>query len=204
MLFSYTLATIVIRHKVMNTNVVIGGIILLFAIVGAIALGMSAVEDVQDQTNAAHSERSDEASVEGLSDRDSIVNDTDGPVTNETTENDDMSADSGDRADEAASGSFSAYSPEKLALAADGDVVLFFKASWCPSCRALEADIRANMEDISPGLTILEVDFDSSTELKQRYGVTTQHTLVQVDQYGEQINKWIGGNTLNTVEANII
>lgn len=33
-------------------------------------------------------------------------------------------------------GSYEAYAPEKIAMAsADHDVVLFFRAGWCPTCR---------------------------------------------------------------------
>lgn len=96
-------------------------------------------------------------------------------------------------------GSYEKYDPSKLALANDGKVVLFFKASWCPTCRALDADIKANLAAIPGGVTILEVDYDNSTELKQKYGVTMQHTLVQVDAQGNLIMKWSGGNTLTAL-----
>ena len=96
-------------------------------------------------------------------------------------------------------GSYEVYDPSKLALAEKGKVVLFFKASWCPSCRALDADIKANMGAIPGGVTILEVDYDKSGDLKQKYGVTMQHTLVQVDAKGNLLNKWSGGNTLTSV-----
>ena len=89
-------------------------------------------------------------------------------------------------------GSYEAYSPEKIARAATGDVVLFFHASWCPSCRALSSDIEANMGSIPEGVTILKVDYDKETELKKKYGVTYQHTLVQVDKDGNMIKKWSG------------
>ena len=49
-------------------------------------------------------------------------------------------------------GSYEAYAPEKLALANSGDVVLFFRASWCPTCRALDADIKAHLNDIPAGV----------------------------------------------------
>ena len=77
-----------------------------------------------------------------------------------------------------------------------GNVVLFFRASWCPKCRALDADINANIKNIPGNLTILNVDYDNSTELKKKYGVTYQHTLVQVDKSGAMIKKWAGSPTL--------
>jgi thiol-disulfide isomerase/thioredoxin len=100
-------------------------------------------------------------------------------------------------------GSYEAYSPEKLALAEEGDVVLFFRASWCPTCRILDADLRANEANIPAGVTILDVDYDNSTALKQRYGVTYQHTLVQVDDEGNQIAKWSGSPSLSALLSNI-
>lgn len=101
------------------------------------------------------------------------------------------------------SGSYEAYSPEKLALADSGDVVLFFRASWCPTCRALDTDIKANMQSIPAGVTILDVNYDNSTALKQKHGVTYQHTLVQVDSSGNQITKWMGSPTLASLLTNI-
>lgn len=100
-------------------------------------------------------------------------------------------------------GSYEAYSESKLAKAEDGKVVLFFRASWCPSCRTLDTDIKANQAMIPEGVTILDVDYDQSTALKQKYGVTTQHTLVQVDAKGNMLNKWSGSATLATVVSNI-
>ncbi len=100
-------------------------------------------------------------------------------------------------------GSYEVYSASKLVMAEKGDVVLFFKASWCPSCRTLDADIKANLGSIKDGLTILEVNYDTETALKQKYGVTSQHTLVQVDMDGNLISKWSGGGTLAALEAKV-
>src|SRR3989344_43333 len=90
-----------------------------------------------------------------------------------------------------ASGSYEVYSPEKVALAsATHDVVLFFRASWCPTCRALDGDIKASLSKIPSDLAILDVNYDDSSSLKQKYGVTYQHTFVQVDKDGNLIKKW--------------
>jgi len=101
-------------------------------------------------------------------------------------------------------GSYVTYDASKVAMAsATKDVVLFFKASWCPSCVAVDKDIKANLSAIPESLTILEVDYDTSTELKKKYGVTTQHTLVQVDAQGNLIKKWSGGTTLAALVGNV-
>src|SRR3989344_2622667 len=96
-------------------------------------------------------------------------------------------------------GSYQAYNPEKIALAESEKVVLFFHASWCPSCRAINTDIENNLNNIPAKLNILKVDYDKETELKKKYGVTYQHTFVQVDKDGNLIKKWSGGQTLSSI-----
>ena len=100
-------------------------------------------------------------------------------------------------------GSYEAYSAEKIARAETGDVVLFFHASWCPSCRGLNSSIESNLKSIPEGVTILKTDYDKETELKKKYGVTYQHTLVQVDKDGNMIKKWSGGVSLDNLLSQI-
>ncbi len=69
-------------------------------------------------------------------------------------------------------------------------VVLFFNAKWCPSCQQANKSFLNNK--VPAGLIILSVDYDTSTELKKKYGVTYQHTFVQVDSNGNMIKKWSG------------
>ncbi len=103
----------------------------------------------------------------------------------------------------AQAGSYIAYAPEKIAMAETGDVVLFFHASWCPSCRALNSDIEKNVSTIPSRVTILKTDYDQEVELKKKHGVTTQHTLVQVDKDGNLIKKWSGGSKLENLISQI-
>ncbi len=101
-------------------------------------------------------------------------------------------------------GSYESYEIPKIAMAsATHDVVLFFKASWCPTCKAVDADIKAHLKDIPPSLTILDVNYDNSTELKKKYGVTYQHTFVQVDGQGKLIKKWSGSPTLASLVSEV-
>jgi thioredoxin 1 len=92
---------------------------------------------------------------------------------------------------------------DKIARAETGDVVLFFHASWCPSCRGLNTSIESNLKSIPEGVTILKTDYDTETELKKRYGVTYQHTLVQVDKDGNMIKKWSGSPSLDSLVSQI-
>ncbi len=91
---------------------------------------------------------------------------------------------------------YETYEPSALAFANKGNVVLFFRASWCPTCRALDRDIENNRNNIPKDLLILDVDYDEYKDLKKKYGVTYQHTLVQVDANGNLIKKWSGSPTL--------
>lgn len=105
---------------------------------------------------------------------------------------------------EAKPGTYTDYNPALLANAESGDVLLFFHAKWCPSCRGLEKDIEESLGDIPANVTILHVDYDTATELKKKYGVVRQHTLVRVDANGDKIETLTGlTNTLEQVVAQL-
>lgn len=89
-------------------------------------------------------------------------------------------------------GNYVAYSADAIA-AANGTKVLFFHAPWCPQCKALDASIKAG--PIPANTTIIKVDYDSSQALKQKYGVTTQTTLVLVDDNGNLVKKYVAYST---------
>ena len=82
---------------------------------------------------------------------------------------------------------------------AASDVVLFFNASWCSTCKEARENLEADPTAIPAGLTIVKVDYDDSDELKQTYGVTVQHTFVQVDADGNEIAKWNGSVTADEI-----
>jgi thioredoxin 1 len=82
---------------------------------------------------------------------------------------------------------------------AAGDVVLFFAADWCPTCQTTKKNLEADPAAIPAGLAIVRVDYDNSDELKQKYGVTTQHTFVQVDADGNEVAKWTGSLTADEI-----
>lgn len=78
------------------------------------------------------------------------------------------------------------------ALAEKGPTVLFFAADWCPTCRSALQDINANGARMN-GITVVVVDYDKAADLKAKYGVTSQHTFVQIDAQGEKLAIWNGG-----------
>lgn len=81
------------------------------------------------------------------------------------------------------------------------NTVIFFHAGWCPSC--VSADKNISWEEIPAGTTILKADFDGSTELKQKYGVTSQHTFVQIDSEWNLVKKWSGSNNVADILENV-
>jgi thioredoxin 1 len=78
--------------------------------------------------------------------------------------------------------------------------VLFFAASWCPTCRAADKDFNANLDKIPGDVVILKTDYDTQTALKTKYGITRQHTFVYVNAKGEALKKWSGGATAEIIE----
>lgn len=82
-------------------------------------------------------------------------------------------------------GSYVEYSDGAIE-ATPGAKALFFHADWCPQCRSLDEDLEAR--GAPDGLTVFKVDYDSRTDLRQKYGVTLQTTIVFVDDAGEKIS----------------
>jgi thioredoxin 1 len=85
---------------------------------------------------------------------------------------------------------------------AETDVVLFFHATWCPTCKAADDSLTSN--PVPTGLTIVKVDYDENTDLKERYGVTVQHTFVQVDPDGTELAKWTGSTTAEQIAGHTV
>lgn len=103
----------------------------------------------------------------------------------------------------ASEGRYADYSEEAVAAEGYDETILFFHAAWCPECRAFEQAITD--DDIPAGVQILKVDYDDSSELRQRYEVTIQSTFVKVNQEGDRVSLWVGygrDKSLNAVLEN--
>lgn len=85
-----------------------------------------------------------------------------------------------------------------------GTKILFFHASWCPQCRAIEEDIIR--DGVPANTTIIKVDYDKSQALRQKYGVTIQTTLVKVDDQGDLVEKFVAYDdpTLDSIIENLL
>ena len=78
---------------------------------------------------------------------------------------------------------------------ADSKVVLFFNAKWCPDCRAINEALTSDPGKIPAKTTVVSVDYDQHTDLRQRYGVTMQHTFVQINSSGDKVRQWASTST---------
>lgn len=98
------------------------------------------------------------------------------------------------------------FSPTALSQAAGSRRVLFFYANWCPTCKPADADFTANAAQLPSDVTLIRVNYnDTETDqaekdLAKKYGVTYQHTYVQIDAEGNEITKWNGGQMKELLE----
>jgi len=184
----------------MNKNIgIIIGVIVLAVIVGGIYVSSNAKNDAMMAKEQMEQKAMEEKKA--TEEKDAMMK-ADATKTDSMMKKDETSMI--DKSDTMMKvGSYEAYSADKLARAETGDVVLFFYASWCPSCRGLNSSIESNLKSIPEDVTILKTDYDKETELKKKYGVTYQHTLVQVDKNGNMIKKWSGGSTLDNLLSQI-
>lgn len=98
------------------------------------------------------------------------------------------------------------YSPETFKEASGSRRVLFFYANWCPICKPADEDFRDNADVIPADVVVIRVNYndtatdDAEEALAQTYGITYQHTFVQIDANGQQVTKWNGGDTTELLE----
>lgn len=132
------------------------------------------------------------------------------PVQNQTIEQETSDAqgvqETQDTNSQVLSERYLTYSEENLKKATEnnGKAIVFFHAGWCPSCQAAEKELKEKWSEVPQDVTILKTDYDTSTELKAKYGITMQDTWVQVNSQGNEITKWnSGGEGLKTLLANL-
>ena len=72
------------------------------------------------------------------------------------------------------------YSAAALAEAqtANRPVALHFHADWCPTCRAQDKALQSLKSEKGLDLTILTANYDTEKDLKRRFNVNSQSTLV--------------------------
>lgn len=85
------------------------------------------------------------------------------------------------------------YSKTVFDASAEKKRVLYFHATWCPICKVVNDELTEKSDQIPSDVVVFKTDYDSEKELKTKYGVTYQHTFVQVDAEGKKVTAWNGG-----------
>lgn len=100
------------------------------------------------------------------------------------------------------------FSSSTLNKFANSRRVLFFYADWCPTCKVANEEFLQKTELIPTDVTLIRVNYnDSQTDqeekdLAKKYGITYQHTFVQIDAQGNTRTVWNGGE-IDELLANI-
>ncbi|MEZ4180073.1 MAG: thioredoxin family protein [Candidatus Doudnabacteria bacterium] len=175
----------------MNQKIILGAIIAIIAIALGAYFVSSSKNNSQVASDSESSQQADQKSDDAM-----MMEDKE----NESMMMEDKDSMTKDGQDDAMmmekAGSYEDYSAQAVQTAlADGKkVVLFFHAIWCPDCKAADAAFKANADQIPANTVVFKTDYDNNSDLKTKYGVTTQHTFVQIDQNLNKITAWVSGD----------
>lgn len=89
------------------------------------------------------------------------------------------------------------YSKERLKNSSKENIVLFFHADWCSSCRSFEKQVLT--EKIPEDILILKVNYDKENELRRKYNIVTQTSFVLVDSDWNLKKRWIWWTWINSI-----
>jgi len=84
--------------------------------------------------------------------------------------------------------------------------VLFFYANWCPTCRPVDQELGNDPNKLPEDVVVIRVNYndtDTDQEEKQlakKYGITYQHTFVEIDSVGNALQIWNGGGVAEILE----
>ncbi len=82
-----------------------------------------------------------------------------------------------------------------------GDIVLFFHADRCPTCRQAEKSFLET--GIPAWLTILKTNYDQETELKKKYSVLSQTSYVYIKPDGTLIKRRVWWTRIDDIISKI-
>lgn len=76
-------------------------------------------------------------------------------------------------------------------------VVYFFKTASCASCKTAQKDLDTRLSTYSTPFVVVVVEYDKEPgkTLKEKYGISSDHTWIQIDADGNVVTKWQGGTT---------
>lgn len=85
--------------------------------------------------------------------------------------------------------------------------VLFFYASWCPTCQPVDRELNEKADSIPSNTVVLRVNYnDPDTDEEERnlaatYNIPYQHTFILLDQDGNVLKTWNGGGVDEVLDA---
>ncbi len=158
-------------------------VIIFIGIVGIIVLGIGAFTLSQNSSQSDSKMQQEGSSIE--------------PTNAMMRRND--SANEGMQDDGMSTSQYVAYSKEVFDSASANRRVLFFYASWCPTCIPADTSFHQNVSKIPSDVIVIRVNYNDpetdqeEKDLAKKYGITYQHTFVQLDNAGNEVTKWNGG-----------
>lgn len=176
--------------------------LIISSVIAALLVGGGVAAYVAvDQQNKAEEEK---MAMEKKAEDDSMKHDDslakDDAMKDDKMSDDTMQSDDAMMSKEGAYVTLATYNANK-AKYADSTKVYFFHAPWCPVCKGIDEQVSADTSKIPDGVTLIKTDYDSNTELRQKYGVTYQYTFVQVDSSGNEVKQWSATNYDEVVDG---
>jgi thioredoxin-like negative regulator of GroEL len=71
-------------------------------------------------------------------------------------------------------------------------VIAYFHADRCPTCQALEKDIQLHINNIPSDIAIVKFNYDKEEELKIKYKVQAQNTIVYLAKDKTELASKVG------------
>jgi len=186
------------KTNLSRTAVIVSGVVFLILLTGIGVYAFQSMNETGTNMSSSQSQIAVTDNNEMKSDESMMKNDASVSSTSSMENNSSVSSEN----TMSKPGEYLPYSADLVSTkASTGNVVLFFNASWCSTCKNTIKDINSKLDKIPSNLTILSADYDKEIALRQKYGITMQHTFVKVDKDGNLIKTMPSLSTLEDITA---